>query len=201
MNKQGLVYTVIITFSVSFVLVAVLSLTNELVRARIERNQLLRERRSVLNAFGIETTGTAEDFELYDERITEETVDGNRLYQARTDGGTAYGIRFTGSGLWGTITGALAVRPDLSRMVGMDIIEHNETPGLGGRIDEPWFKRQFRGERIDEASIAVSGAGGGDEDKDNARVDAVTGATRTSDSLEAIINRYLERLDELKGAL
>ena len=200
MNRQGLIYTVVITFVVSFVFVAVLSITNELVRGRIARNQLLNQRRAVLRAFDIETSGTADDFNLYDERITETTVEGNQLYEARKNGETVFGIRFTGSGLWGTISGVLAVRSDFSRMVGLDIIEQNETPGLGGRIDEPWFKRQYRGERIAESGIAVSGSGGGDEDKDNARVDAVTGATRTSDALEGIVNTYLQTLKDLRGA-
>lgn len=201
MNRQGLIYTVIITFAASFFFVVILTLTNELVRDRIDRNQLLTERRAVLSAFGIDTTGTAADFERFEERIETTSAEGNQLYRVRVDGQTAHGIRFAGSGLWGTITGVVAVRSDFSRMVGMDVISHNETPGLGGRIDEAWFKRQFRGEKLEEAGIAVSGTGGGDENKDNARVDAVTGATRTSNALEDIINRHLETLQDLQGEL
>jgi Na+-transporting NADH:ubiquinone oxidoreductase subunit C len=199
MNREGIFYTVIVTFVVSFVFVALLALSNEFTRELVERNRVLSERRSVLQSFGIEIERSDADYELYDNRVTESTEQGFQLYQAQVDGQTVRAIKFSGSGLWGTITGVIAVEQDLSRIIGMEIISHNETPGLGGRIDEDWFKDQFRGEKIDEGRIRILGTGGGDTDKDNGRVDAVTGATRTSTALEQIVNASLETLVRLRG--
>ncbi len=199
MNREGIFYTVIVTFIVSFVFVALLALTNEFTRVKIDRNRVLSERRSILSAFGIEISGSDADYELYDSRVTESTEQGVQLYHAEIDGRSALAIKFSGPGLWGTITGVIAVEQDLSRIIGMDIISQNETPGLGGRIDEDWFKDQFRGEKINEGRIRVLGTGGGDTDKDNGRVDAVTGATRTSTAFEQIVNASLETLTRLRG--
>jgi Na+-transporting NADH:ubiquinone oxidoreductase subunit C len=199
MNREGVIFTVIVTFVFSFLFVAVLALANELTFERVQRNRLLTERRSALNAFGIETKGTEEDYSLYENFIRSETTETDRFYTAEVGGEEARAIRFTGDGLWGTITGVIAVKSDFSRILGMDIISHNETPGLGGRIDEPWFKEQFRNEKLNEGQIQIRGSGGGDTDHDNGRVDAVTGATRTSQALERMLNVYLEKLQNLKG--
>ena len=106
-----------------------------------------------------------------------------------------YATDFAGPGLWGTIEGVIAVSSDLKTLVGIEIVSDNETPGLGARINEPWFKNQFRGESISSGTIAVTQTpGDGDLDKSNSIIDGVTGATRTSDSIEAIVNRVMERL-------
>ena len=199
MNREGIVYTVIATFIVSFSFVALLALTNEFTNEKVERNRVLSERRSVLNSFGIDIEGSDADYDLYDNRVTEFTEQGIDLYRAQIIGHTVEAIKFSGSGLWGTITGVIAVEQDLSRIVGIDIISHNETPGLGGRIAEEWFTDQFRGEKISEGRIRVLGTGGGDTDKDNGRVDAVTGASRTSAALEQIVNKSLETIGRLRG--
>jgi len=72
-------------------------------------------------------------------------------------------------------------------------MNHSETPGLGGRIDETAFKEQFRGERISSSSSAriavVSGQDTGS--KDDSKVDAITGATRTSESIQTLLNKAI----------
>jgi Na+-transporting NADH:ubiquinone oxidoreductase subunit C len=188
MNRQGIVYTILITFAISFVFLAVLSVTYIGSKTRIDRNEELKERRTVLNAFDLKVTGTEEDYENYESQITVSTVGDDRIYRTQTGGEIRHGILFSGAGLWGTITGVLAVNRDASRVVGLDIVSHNETPGLGGRIDESWFKEQFRGESLPEEGIGVTRGGMGDPDHDNGRVDAITGATRTSDALEDMLN-------------
>jgi len=200
MNRQGIIYTVIFTFVASFFFVALLSLTNEFTRTKVDRNQVVVKRRAVLNAFGIETMGTDEDYTLYESRIKEREIEGYRIYDAQLTGEKAAAIEFSGSALWGTITGVLAVKEDLSRIIGMDIISQNETPGLGGRIDEAWFKEQFRNELIKNDQILVTGSGGGDKNKDNGKVDAITGASRTSQAVEQVVNQYLAILRKILGA-
>ncbi|MCK5735709.1 MAG: FMN-binding protein, partial [Spirochaetaceae bacterium] len=64
-----------------------------------------------------------------------------------------------------------------------------------GRIEEDWFKDQFRGEVIPENGITVrKGEGGSDKDPDNGVVDGVTGASLTSTAMEVIVNNQIAEL-------
>ena len=111
----------------------------------------------------------------------------------------AYGFRFDGLGFWAPIEGILAVSPDRSETVGITILQQTETPGLGGRITEPIFTRQFR-EGIavtppeEEKWLVVSKTepepGGPAYGR---HVEAITGATQTGMAMERILNEHLER--------
>ncbi len=110
-----------------------------------------------------------------------------------------YALPVTGIGFWSRIDGYLAVTPDLSKVIGIVFVSHQETPGLGGRITEPRWRKQFEG-----LDIAPPGGGGkyiyvgGDkpEAKDSPKygrhVDAITGATGTSTAVERFMNRDIE---------
>ncbi len=192
MNKEGSIYTMVFVFVVSFAFVFLLSFTNQATIEQVEFNREIVRQSAILSAFGIEAEGANEIQARYD-RIAAEPDAG--LYVATVDGRLVYGTEFAGPGLWGTIEGVLAVTADLGEIVGIEIVSDNETPGLGGRINEPWFKDQFRGELVDDDGIDVLPiAGDGDPDRTNGLIDGVTGATRTSDSMEAIVNRELQRL-------
>lgn len=194
MNKEGTIYTVIFVFVVSFAFVFLLSLTNQATIEKVELNQEIVRQSAVLSAMGIAADGDVEIQRKYAD-VAADPDDG--LYVATVDGTMVYAAQFAGPGLWGTIEGVLAVSADLGEIIGIEILADNETPGLGGRINEAWFKDQFRGERVSSDGITVTQtAGEGDPDHSNSVIDGVTGATRTSDSMEAIVNRELERLRE-----
>ncbi len=197
MNREGLAYTVLVTFVVSFVFVGLLAFANELTRDKAEANSLIMERRAVLNALGVPYSSDAEVLDVYKREVEQVHLGGLAIERAIVDGRVVEAARFSGPGLWGTITGVIGVTPDLSEIVGLDIISQSETPGLGGRIGESWWKAQFQGEKIPAGRIDVAaGSGRGDKDKANGKVDAVTGATITSRAMESIINRTLEALKE-----
>jgi Na+-transporting NADH:ubiquinone oxidoreductase subunit C len=198
MNKHGIIYTILFTFIVSFLFVLVLAFANEGTRAQVAFNQTVSRQRAILNALGIEYAG-ADDVVAKYQSVDEVQQGDVTLYRAEVDGETVYAKEFNGSGLWGTISGIIAVDESMNRTVGLEIISHNETPGLGGRIDEGWFKEQLRGERIVNGSITVAGSGDGDTDHDNGEIDAITGASRTSDSMQVIINAELTALSEALG--
>ena len=196
MNKQSTLYTMIFMFIVAFAFVFLLSLTNEATKARVELNQEVARKRAILTALGVEGLSDQEVLSRFDE-VEQLERDGTTVFRASVDGQTVYGKEFAGSGLWGTIEGVLGVNGEVSETVGLEIIEHNETPGLGGRITEPWFKNQFAGENIGDGIVFT--AGDGDTDHENAEVDGITGASRTTDSMERIINREIETLQSLVG--
>ncbi|MDN5341636.1 FMN-binding protein [Oceanotoga sp. DSM 15011] len=200
MKKQSKSYTIIFTFIVSFIFVFVLALANELTKEQIVKNQQLFERKAVLNAFGIIYENDDEAFEKYEDTIKIEKYNDEILYEYEKNDEKFYGFKFTGNGLWGTITGILAVNSDVSQILGIDFISHNETPGLGGRIEEEWFKDQFKNEKIINNNIKVIvGGGEGDLDKENSEIDSITGATRTSESVQKITNDTIYKIKTILG--
>ena len=182
---------------VSFIFVMILAFANEGTREQVALNQQIARQRAILNALGVDYDGPQDVLAKYED--VEEITRGNvTFYRTEVDGETVFGKEFRGSGLWGTINGILAVDAGVTRTMGLEIISHNETPGLGGRIDEPWFKQQLRGEQIVDGSIDVASAGSGDTDNANGEIDAITGATRTSDSMQVILDN---ELSAIAGAL
>lgn len=69
------------------------------------------------------------------------------------------------------------------RQTGMEVVSHSETPGLGARIEEPRFRRQWQGLPID-APVALSSDGG--------EIDSISGASTTS---RAAVNGTNDVLD------
>ena len=196
MNKQSLPYTVVFSFIVCFAFVFLLSLTHQATQELVLRNQELRQQRAVLRALTIEYDSDQDVFERFAD-IEQVERDGLTLFRITQDGENIYASLFSGSGLWGTINGTISVNEAVDRIVGIEIIDHNETPGLGGRIDEPEFKNQFQGKSLVDGRIQV--VRDGDAEGRDGQVDAVTGATATSRSMETIINRQLERLQNALG--
>jgi len=200
MKREGRVYTIIFTFIISFVFVLVLAFANELTKDTVQRNQELFQIKAILSAMGISYENDEEAFQKYDSLVSTVSLNGSELYTAEINQENIYATIFSGSGLWGTITGVLAVNEDVSRIVGIDFISQNETPGLGGRIEEDWFKRQFSGLKIINGEIQVAtGQNGGDYDYENGQVDAITGATRTSESIQRIVNETISNFKDILG--
>ena len=48
-----------------------------------------------------------------------------------------------GKGLWSVLYGFMAVEPDLQTISGLTYYSHGETPGLGGEVDNPSWKKQW----------------------------------------------------------
>ncbi|MEM7043166.1 MAG: Na(+)-translocating NADH-quinone reductase subunit C [Pseudomonadota bacterium] len=94
-----------------------------------------------------------------------------------------------GYGLWSTLYGFLALKPDGDEIVGLQFYEHAETPGLGGEVDNPNWRGQWRGKELFgdggdlEIEIVKSGAAG------DHQVDGLAGATLTSNGVHNLV-RY-----------
>jgi Na+-transporting NADH:ubiquinone oxidoreductase subunit C len=107
----------------------------------------------------------------------------------------ALAVRFAGPGLWGPIEGFLAVEPDMRTIRAVTFSHQEETPGLGGEIASSWFRDQFVGKSLMDATgrigVAIGGAPPGPTS-----VNAITGATMTCDKLEAILKDVMTRFIE-----
>ncbi|BBO68890.1 Na(+)-translocating NADH-quinone reductase subunit C [Desulfosarcina alkanivorans] len=99
----------------------------------------------------------------------------------------AYILPVDSRGLWGTIRGYMAIENDGETVAGFSVYSHNETPGLGGEIEKPWFQQNFVGKKIVDASGRFSAVGIAKgkvadavaEDRQVNFVDGISGATLT----------------------
>jgi len=82
----------------------------------------------------------------------------------------------------------ICVGPDLETIKGIDVLDHTETPGLGGRMAEDEFKRQFVGKKLKPKLSLVRGR----ETVGPNEVHAITGASYTSNGIENIINEAMD---------
>jgi electron transport complex protein RnfG len=111
-----------------------------------------------------------------------------------------FAIPAEGAGFQDTIKLIYGYDPSRRRVVGMQVLESRETPGLGDKIiKDDSFVDCFRDLAISPDVVAVKKG----RTQDN-EVDAISGATISSVAVVRIINeanaRWIERLPELKGA-
>lgn len=101
-----------------------------------------------------------------------------------------------GYGLWSTLHGFLAIKPDLNTVVGLGFYQHAETPGLGGEVDNPKWKGMWPGKTLFDDSgkpIIKIVKGGVDPASPDAghQVDALAGATLTSNGVDRLLQFWL----------
>jgi len=144
--------------------------------------------------------------ELFEIPVAEDNVEAvfEDHFETVQSGGTTYYratkkrpgtivFKSEGSGLWSRIELLLAVNPNHQTLYGMRVLSQAETPGLGGRIGEPEFQAQFNGAEVRPKLGVVKFAIAGNQ------VDAVSGATKTSDAVESIVNAGIEGMDRAFG--
>lgn len=101
-------------------------------------------------------------------------------------------IPVTGSGLWGPIWGYVALENDMDTVAGIVMAHKGETPGLGAEIATEKYQSKFVGKTIFEGDdfVSVTLRKGGAKDTDH-EVDAITGGTKTSDGVTAMLRTSL----------
>ncbi len=186
--KRGHIYTLGFMVVLTGILVFALAFAYEGFKPQIASNEQIKERRAVLDSLGLDTglddAGVNASFESL---IKPGEVNGNEayVYEEATEV-RGYALPFTGAGLWGSISGYLGVNADMTQTTGIVFTSQNETPGLGGRIDEAQYKEQFRGLPV-TASAPLAYGNHGDYE-----VDAITGATQTSNAVLRMVNRMMQ---------
>lgn len=122
------------------------------------------------------------------------------IFRAEKEGYTYYIIPLYGHGLWGPIWGYLSLKEDLNTVYGVTFDHATETPGLGAEITQHYFQVQFESEKIFDdkgnfrAVTAIKGYSDPNGDKkDDGEVDALSGATITSNGVTAMLHERLKR--------
>lgn len=112
------------------------------------------------------------------------------VFVANIDEKPYYIMCMYGGGLWDAIWGYIAVEADGSTIAGVTFDHAGETAGLGSKIkDDPNFALAFVGKKVfvngEFAPVTVAKKG------DDNHVDAITGATKTSDCVSYMVEQSL----------
>ncbi len=102
-----------------------------------------------------------------------------------------------GYGLWSTLYGFISLEGDLNTVEGLGFYSHAETPGLGGEVDNPRWKKQWVGKEVyggeltePQIRLVKGGVSADAADKEH-KVDALSGATLTSRGVQQLVNYWM----------
>ena len=96
-----------------------------------------------------------------------------------------------GNGLWSLMQGYLAVEPDFQTVAGLTYYEQGETAGLGGEVMNPNWKKKWIGKSIYDSDKVSLSCSKGDQSQNPYGVDALAGATITSNGVTNMIKYWM----------
>ncbi len=168
------VFPIISVTAVVFIAVALLGLTDTVVRPMIEWQKEQKIQRMLYEIFPSMTEYTLED-DIY------------MIYSNEADIGFAF--LAVGKGYGGLIDILIGLENETT-IKGVTIISHLESPGLGARITESAFTDQFIGENITNVTLR----------QNDGEIDAITGATISSRAVvDAIRATVMEKVKSLEN--
>ncbi len=171
---------------------ALLMGVNAFTAVLIAKNEELKLKSSVLEALEIPAE-PSNVIEKFDAQVKILNKGGYTFYQT-LEGSIAF--QFRGPGLWGPIAAIISLEKDLKTIRKIKVTYQEETPGLGSRIAEKEYLKQFKNKEIFPRLVFMPQ---GKASKIN-EVDAITGATGSSRAFEKLINESVNKyLAALKG--
>lgn len=180
----------LILFLITAVSASILSLSNQVTAPIIaEADELKNEeaKKNLLNE--------ADEFEQADDSLMEllKSKDSNIV---QCDEGTkngelvGYVFKTITAGYGGDIEFMVGISSD-GRVEGIEILNHEETPGLGANILKPSFQTSFEGKSIENSLSATKEPSGESE------VQALTSATITTNAMVDEVNKVIEAYKEV----
>lgn len=183
------------TALVLFLITAISALLLAFVNMKTAPLIQINNQKKITDALGT-VMATAKDFEAI-ENIDKyapvaEKYDGEvqNLYIARSENGDIVGTCgiIETKGYDSGLTTVVGVDTD-GKVTEIEIISHNETPGLGANAAKPEFTNRFSGKEKGIEAVK-NGATGND-------IDAISGATLTSKGVTRSVNCVLEIAEEI----
>ena len=181
---------VVVLTAVGLISGGLLSVVNMLTAERIELNR----QREIEEAITRVVPGTVSSATLYEE-------DKFTVYVGRdaADQELGYAIYASGTGFQDVIVLMFGTDPAIEKIFFMTILEQKETPGLGAKItDQEGSLRFWQDKDIQQPLTLRKPAVGSAEELGSSEVNAITGATISSDKVLGIVNLSLERLRQIK---
>ena len=227
-NSYTIIYSAVIVVIVAFLLAFVF----QGLKPQQDANVALDKKKQILNALNIRDLSNEVADKTYKEVVeADEIIDAKgrvlnagkpggeqagfkleskdykvgrlALYVCKVNGQRKYVIPVYGMGLWGPISGYIALNEDKATVYGVYFNHESETAGLGAEIkDNAAWQAKFQGKKLFAGGNDKAIALGVEKKVDDpaTQVDAVTGATLTSngvrDMLHEGLSKYLVFLNE-----
>lgn len=104
-----------------------------------------------------------------------------------------------GRGLWSTMYGLLALDKDMRTIKGFTFYKHEETPGLGGEVDNPRWKAlwkdkkafRFSGDNIDLKIEVIKGLVIKGKPGSESQIDGLSGSTLTTRGINNLVRFWM----------
>ena len=119
------------------------------------------------------------------------------FFKVKNNSGKLLGYAFlaSGNGYQGEIKMMAGIKPDIKTLVGIEILESQETPGLGQEIASGKFRSQFKGLATYPQITYIKNVKPTKPDQ----IEAITGATISSRAVCTILNDTIHAIkDHLK---
>ena len=196
MNKKSPSYILFFMATICIVFGLGISVVNYATQGLLAKNATLHKNSVLCHAFGLDVNGTSAEAyqQAVDAHLQTKTIGGRLFYTCTAPGKESVGLIVGGMGFWDRIECVMVLTPDLKRVLNIQVLDQKETPGLGARIEEPWFTQQFEGLQIAWNASKENRILIGTSPSENApnEVDAITGATQTSMALMRFLNEELD---------
>lgn len=215
-NTNGNAYTIIYASVMVIIVAFLLAFVAKVLEPTQNANVAIDKKSQILAALNVRGLATTDVEAKYDDLVTSDPIYGNTteatkdnggfdvankdinvenrpLYVCSVDGATKYVIPVKGAGLWGGISGYIAVNDDCETVFGTYFTHESETAGLGDRIKEQWFQESFMGKKIyaqgnsDVVALSVVKKGKEGTMAPENYVNGVTGATLTFDGVDKMV--------------
>ncbi len=194
-NAYIIIYSTILVVVVAFLLAFVY----QALKPMQDANVALDVKKQILYSLNIRDLDGAEAEAKYAEVVKEEKdVDGQKVYICNIDQEEICVISLKGMGLWGGISGYIAIHnEDGPTVYGAYFNHESETAGLGAEIkDSQAWQEKFIGKKVfkgdDYGQIALSVVKKVEDPE--TQVDCVTGATLTSNGVNDMLHAGLKSL-------
>ena len=190
-NAYIIIYSAILVVVVAFLLAFVY----QALKPMQDANVALDVKKQILYSRNIRDLDGAEAEAKYAEVVKEEKeLDGQKIYECQIDGQNIRVASLKGMGLWGGISGYVAIDKE-GKVFGAYFNHESETAGLGAEIkDSQAWQEKFIGKKIfnDNGEVVLSVVKKVDDP--TTQVDCVTGATLTSNGVDAMLKEGLKNL-------
>ena len=227
LNTNSNVYTIVYSAVMVVIVAFLLAFVYQTLKDRQDANVALDKKKQILYALNIRGLGDEEAAQKYNEVVEADNIlaasgemqkndasdkesNGFRLGSAdykegklaifvcNVDGARKYVIPVYGMGLWGPISGYVALNEDCKTVYGVYFNHDSETAGLGAEIkDSQEWQERFQGKNLfDENWEQIALSVEKQVSNPDSEVDAVTGATLTSngvrDMLKECLGKYVD---------
>ena len=195
-NAYIIIYSAILVVIVAFLLAFVY----QALKPMQDANVALDVKKQILYSLNIRNLDGAEAEAKYKEVVKEEKdVNGQKVYSCSVDGQDIVVVSLKGMGLWGGISGYLSVDKD-NKVFGAYFNHESETAGLGAEIkDSQAWQEKFIGKKIFDENGNVILSVVKKVESPESQVDCVTGATLTSNGVDAMLKDCLKNVKPTKA--